>query len=882
MNRTVVVSVMVAFFTCAALDAQAPHGGQTMPPQPGPNVNAVGGIADPRDPAALVKADLNLQRQNETVVAASARNPDHILAAANDYRFVDFPQDQYYGGAQNFFTRLVARLFGRPGQRLPGRAAAAVGAWTGVYRSCDRGRTWIGSALPGSPLDFSEASMASTLKRLSERAALQGGHAETTDPVLVAGPGGRMHLVVLGFVRFPGGSIGESHMYYASYTDRNNLEGGSCFTYDFMQEIDTGAAYAAATSPTPFIDKPALAVDKDGTLYAAYTVFGDTVKSRIVIARSANGGATWTKTIPLLNLGFLRNHGTSLTIDPVDGTVYVAWRMFYDNWPLMVVSKSYDKGRTFLPATPMSNFWPSRNLQQIIDQLKAAKLQPFDQTSGDPDQPPAAAARAFAFPSIVAGVVNGRSKLFAAWTERADVDPRSTTFGLPSANGSPRIMLTTSSDGGWTWTARRALDAGPRTETLIQPGMGGLVSRPSAPQLQPVLSMSGTSNAQLLVMYYEAREELEAPFATSFISGIERMMDVRAARIDPVTARLLAPSVQVSQYPVKANSSPGALPQIAPGYRVANRQSLTMYSGGTTAFIGDYAGLAPVQPFEFKAGRWDWSADPSPSLAMWTDNRDVAFPMNAQGQPDINGAWTNYQPLVPTDPLAAAATSCAFVASRNSNPYFSEIGGVVAGAPQSFKPLTIQRAFATYVENRTPQDRFFRLTIDDNERQGIDGSFDQFDFGPAGDVRNVKIFANSSHHRTIWVQPRPQPPTASLAMLVQETVTLGGALKTDGYRTRVVLNPDPNNDALTSVPPEATQYAGNPAITSDTSELHNPQISSPQISTFRVSAPQISSPQISTPQISTPQISTPQISTPQISTPQISSPQISTPQISTA
>jgi hypothetical protein len=163
MKRAVGVSLLVTFFTCAALNAQAPHGGQTTPPLPGPNVNAVGGVADPKDPAALVKADLNLQRQNETVVAASTRNPDHILAAANDYRFVDFPQDQYYGGAQNFFTRLVARLFRKPGQRLPARAAAAIGAWTGVYRSCDRGRTWIGSAVPGSPLDFSEASKSSAL-----------------------------------------------------------------------------------------------------------------------------------------------------------------------------------------------------------------------------------------------------------------------------------------------------------------------------------------------------------------------------------------------------------------------------------------------------------------------------------------------------------------------------------------------------------------------------------------------------------------------------------------------------------------------------------------------------------------------------------------------
>jgi len=224
----------------ALVGAQSPHGGAGTTLQPGPNVNAAAGIVDLRDPAALLKADLNLQRQNETVAAASVRNPDHILAAANDYRFVDFPDDPGYGGGQSFIARLIARVFRRPPAR-PVQRAAAAGAWTGVYRSCDRGRTWIGSAVPGGPLDESEAAQQSPLKALSNAAAASGAHAETTDPVLVAGPDGRMHLVVLGFVRFPNGAVGESRLYYVSYTDRNNREGGTCFHYDFTRQVDAGA-----------------------------------------------------------------------------------------------------------------------------------------------------------------------------------------------------------------------------------------------------------------------------------------------------------------------------------------------------------------------------------------------------------------------------------------------------------------------------------------------------------------------------------------------------------------------------------------------------------------------------------------------------------------
>ena len=850
----------------AALTAQSPHGGAGVPLQPGPNVNAAGGIVNPGDPAALVKSDILLQRQNETVIAASTRNPDHILAAANDYRFVDFPDDPSFGGGQNFIARLIAKLFFRrpAAKALPaGAAAANVGAWTGVYRSCDRGRTWIGSAVPGGPLDNSPAAqLPNPLKQLTLEAAQQGGHAETTDPFLMAGPGGRMHMVVLGFVRFLDGSVGASRMFYVSYTDRNNLEGGSCFNFDFVRQIDTSAAYVSSNSPNPFLDKPSMAVDKDGMIVVSYTLFTDAVKSKIVVARSVDGGATWTKTMPLLNLGFLRNHGTSTTIDPVDGTVFVAWRLFYQDWPLMVVSRSFDRGRTFLPATPISDWWPARSLDQIVAQLKAARLRPFDQFNETPGGDPSkATARSLAFPSIAAGVVNGRSRLYAVWQERARVDtnptPASPAFGFPYSDGSPRVMFTMSTDGGWSWTARHAIDAGVRNEHPLLPGYAEPPEqRPSGPQVQPVLSMSGVNNSQLLLMYYEAREELQMPFGTNFISGIERQMDVRSARINPVTGELVAPSVQVAQYAVKANSSPVALVETAPGYDAVSRSNLWMYGGGTKSFFGDYPHLAPSSVFEFDSGtRWKWASEPSSGLSMWTDHRDVQFPVTG-----ITGAWNEYTPI--TNPALA---SCSHVALRNANPYFSEIAGVVAGSPQNFKPLNVERAFVTYVENRTQQDRAFRLTL-----SGTRASFDQF---ANSLVTDVQVFANSSHTQTIWVAPNRGRPTAQARMAVVE-IDANGVVVTGGYRTSVTLNLDPNNDALTPVPTSAPVPPGTDTGI-NSSELHNPQVSAPQVSAFDIKAPQVSAPQVSAPQVSAPQVSAPQVSAPQVSAPQVSAPQVS-------
>jgi hypothetical protein len=61
----------VALSSHVWLQAQvvSPHGAANSPLQPGPKVNAVGGIVELSDPAAPIKVDLNEQRQNETVAA---------------------------------------------------------------------------------------------------------------------------------------------------------------------------------------------------------------------------------------------------------------------------------------------------------------------------------------------------------------------------------------------------------------------------------------------------------------------------------------------------------------------------------------------------------------------------------------------------------------------------------------------------------------------------------------------------------------------------------------------------------------------------------------------------------------------------------------------
>ena len=116
---------------------------------PGRNVNMVSG-------RTLPDGDPFLQRQNEPSIAASTRNPLHLLAGANDYRTVDLP--------------------GLPADNETGDA------WMGVFKSYDGGNTWRTTLIPGYPQDTSDAGKASPLWR--NPAVPGSGYAAAADPVV--------------------------------------------------------------------------------------------------------------------------------------------------------------------------------------------------------------------------------------------------------------------------------------------------------------------------------------------------------------------------------------------------------------------------------------------------------------------------------------------------------------------------------------------------------------------------------------------------------------------------------------------------------------------------------------------------------------------------
>ena len=219
---------------------------------PGRNVNVISGQTWP-------DGDPFLQRQNEPSVAASTRNPLHLLGGSNDYRTVDI-------------------------RRADWDADELGDAWLGLFKSTDGGQQWRSGLLGGYPQDPQCSAPTGT-----PRSPLCG-YAAGADAVVRAGSNGLFYYAGLVFDR---GANGKSAIFVNRFIDNNNTEGGDPL-------VDLGATIVEARTGDPdnyFVDKPWLAVDipradsgtctivtrqgtqqvtqqvKAGAVYVAYTLF---------------------------------------------------------------------------------------------------------------------------------------------------------------------------------------------------------------------------------------------------------------------------------------------------------------------------------------------------------------------------------------------------------------------------------------------------------------------------------------------------------------------------------------------------------------------------------------------------------------------------------
>jgi hypothetical protein len=282
----------------AALAATTAHVAGQNPLVPGANVNMVRGTA-------FVDGDPYLQRQNEPSIAISTRNPCHLLAGANDYRTVDYPDPT---PLPNEGTAPIAPNIQTPRD-----------AWLGVFTSMDCGATWKSKLLPGHPFDTSPEGQAPGNPNR--------GYTSGADPVVRAGTNGLFFYAGLVFDRL---DQSRSQIFVARFIDNNHKERGDTIEFVDANAVDNG-------DPDTFVDKPWVAVDRAragaamcningqqfpaGRVYAAWARF-EGGGARIMLARSSDCGQTWQT--QALSDTALVNQGASIAVAPHDGTVYVA------------------------------------------------------------------------------------------------------------------------------------------------------------------------------------------------------------------------------------------------------------------------------------------------------------------------------------------------------------------------------------------------------------------------------------------------------------------------------------------------------------------------------------------------------------------------------
>src|SRR5215468_3245719 len=320
-------------------------------PTPGQNVNMVAGRDWPG-------GDPFLQRQNEPSLAVSTRNPQHLLAGANDYRTVDLPLTD----------------------ELPNGGTLTGDAWLGLFKSFNGGQTWQSTLIPGYPQDLSANGLVSPLK----------GFTTASDPVVRSGTNGLFYYAGIAFDR----PTNKGAVFVTRFVDLNNRENGNAApsgpVADSTDPIRyNGTVIVDRSGPSQFLDKPWLAVDvprpgaptcnlqvgqpggavqqtfKAGNVYIVYTKFflnsaGTPIYSQILFSRSTDCGSTWSAPAPIVALDEWKRPNSSLhqgaivQVDPQAGFVYVAWRRFKTtSFPdSLLIAASIDR-KTVLPGIPV-------------------------------------------------------------------------------------------------------------------------------------------------------------------------------------------------------------------------------------------------------------------------------------------------------------------------------------------------------------------------------------------------------------------------------------------------------------------------------------------------------------------------------------------------
>jgi hypothetical protein len=431
------------------------------------------------------------------------------------------------------------------------------------------------------------------------------------------------------------------------------------------------------TDPDVFGDKPSITADPYNPKFVYATWTGrqkngsfNANSSEILFARSTDGGQSWQPEQVIRNApGTDFDWGAQVTVLP-DGTLIDSFTegQFKQNNPgVLTLLRSTDHGQTW-----------SAPIQAVVQlpQIDPITNPPFAPIT-DPDTGHTVTAQPM-FPSV--GVDRTTGQLYAVW-----MDGRFSDFQYNS------IALSTSTDGGFTWSAPIQVNQTPNTV-------------PPADRQAWNPSVAVAADGTVAVTYYDFRNNTPAPGCPT---------DYWMAFCHPTA---LAPATNPANWnEVRLTNTSFDLEQ-APTFPFGNNQTQGAY------WLGEYEGLAAAgNDFVAVWGMPDGSATPEESIFFRRVNDPpAAVPAVGQAGPALNlaplapslfGIGTQIPPADPIPgPAAPSVVAQPSVGARSETVPQRVVSGIVpASSAVSSAPIGARDAVFAASRSAASNDRVWLI-----------------------------------------------------------------------------------------------------------------------------------------------------------------------------